>query len=106
MKHVLLASLLALPFLTLPPSVEAGGKRWRRDYTTEKLNGMIPGTHLGPWYLYWPYDAHFQSPAPTGYFTSPAPMTLPPAMYGLDGFGYQRMPQAPPSLPPPPPAGK
>jgi len=28
-----------------------------------------------PWYAYWPYDGHFQTPAPTGYPYWPAPMT-------------------------------
>jgi hypothetical protein len=28
-----------------------------------------------PWYGYWPYPAHFQTPAPTGYPYWPAPMT-------------------------------
>ena len=39
---------------------------------------------LGPWYLYWPMEAHFQAPAPTGYPYWPAPMGLPPqnAAYG------------------------
>jgi len=33
----------------------------------------FPGT--GPWYGYWPYTAHFQTPAPTGYPYWPSPMT-------------------------------
>jgi hypothetical protein len=31
----------------------------------------------GPWYLYWPLEAHFQTPAPTGYPYWPSPQTLP-----------------------------
>lgn len=30
---------------------------------------------LGPWYMYFPYEAHFQTPAPTGYPFGPGPMT-------------------------------
>ena len=32
---------------------------------------------LGPWYLYWPMEAHFQVPAPTGYPYWPSQMSLP-----------------------------
>lgn len=34
---------------------------------------------LAPWYSYYPYDAYFQTPAPTGYPYWPAPMTPYPA---------------------------
>src|SRR6516164_6509402 len=30
---------------------------------------------LGPWYQYWPYSAHFATPAPTGYPFWPNPMS-------------------------------
>jgi hypothetical protein len=33
------------------------------------------GGGLAPWYSYYPYDAYFQTPAPTGYPYWPAPMT-------------------------------
>jgi hypothetical protein len=32
------------------------------------------GAPLGPWYSYWPMEAHFQTPAPTGYPFWPSPM--------------------------------
>ena len=38
---------------------------------------------LGPWYLYWPQDAHFQTPAPTGYPFWPSAMTVQPGFGGL-----------------------
>jgi hypothetical protein len=57
----------------------------------------------GPWYGAWPYPAHFQTPAPTGYPYWPAPMTYHAAaptpdigngyaasqmgMPGMDGYG-------------------
>jgi hypothetical protein len=39
--------------------------------------------NCGPWYLYWPMEAHFQAPAPTGYPYWPGPM----AASGLPGYG-------------------
>lgn len=42
--------------------------------------GCGPGggpAQLGPWYMYWPMEAHFQTPAPTGYPYWPAAQTLP-----------------------------
>jgi hypothetical protein len=52
---------------------------------------------LGPWYLYWPLEAHYQVPAPTGYPYWPAPMALPPGSPGgpppgLQPAGYQQGP--------------
>jgi hypothetical protein len=52
---------------------------------------------LGPWYLYWPLEAHFQTPAPTGYPYWPSPMALPPGSPGgpppgLQPVGYQQGP--------------
>ncbi len=38
--------------------------------------GMMPA-QAGPWYLYWPMEAHFNAPAPTGYPYWPSGMTLP-----------------------------
>lgn len=32
---------------------------------------------LGPWYQYWPLEAHFITPAPCSYPYWPAPQTLP-----------------------------
>jgi hypothetical protein len=33
----------------------------------------VPTIQAAPWYLYWPYDGHFQTPAPVS-----APPQLPP----------------------------
>ncbi len=44
---------------------------------------------LGPWYQYWPLEAHFQVPASPQYPYWPAPMTLPitqPAAQGMGGY--------------------
>jgi hypothetical protein len=58
------------------------------------------GCQLGPWYQYWPYEAHFVVPAPTGYPYWPAPQVLPSAVPPVPGVG--------PALvaPPPPPDAK
>jgi hypothetical protein len=49
-------------------------------------------TQLGPWYLYWPLEAHFQVPALPQFPNWPSPMGLP------NTGGY---PPAGPGLPPP-----
>jgi hypothetical protein len=37
-----------------------------------KHNSGLPAFQAAPWYLYWPYDAHFLTPAPvTGAFYGP-----------------------------------
>lgn len=44
-------------------------------------SGLVNGgpyQQLGPWYHYWPYEAHFQTPALPQYPYWPAPQTLPP----------------------------
>jgi hypothetical protein len=41
-----------------------------------------PLPQAGPWYSYWPYEAHFINPAPTGYPYWPSPQTLPGAAMG------------------------
>jgi hypothetical protein len=43
-------------------------------------------TQLGPWYQYYPYEAHFQTPAPLGHFPNwQAPMATAPAGPALPG---------------------
>jgi hypothetical protein len=47
-----------------------------------------------PWYTYWPLEAHFQVPAPTGYpfWPSPmAPMMTPPAAYDYNPGAHQQV---------------
>jgi hypothetical protein len=50
----------------------------------------------GPWYGAWPYNAHFQTPAPTGYPFWPAPMTYSghaaAPMPGVGGATYAAQP--------------
>ena len=98
MKKLLWAFLLTLPILALPTQahafmvgnyeVDTGAKVW---CNVHQFNISTPTA--GPWYLYYPYQAHFQVPAPgvSPYF--PPPMTLPP--------GYGPPPPAPPLMMPP-----
>src|SRR3954447_974251 len=73
------------------------------------------GAQLGPWYNYWPLEAHFQVPAMPCYPYWPAPMTLPgaAAAAGFNPYGgyhppataaapaVPAAPAAVPTLPPP-----
>jgi hypothetical protein len=74
----------------------------------------LPVYQAAPWYLYWPYDAHFMTPAPmTGayyappigaypiqpFFPQPTIGYAPP--YGGAGFGPMNLPAQPPLLIPP-----
>ena len=97
MKRIFGMALLALPLLAAsaraegwPFNVQAGGSFY--------LKGG-PGAaspQAGPWYLYWPLEAHFVAPAPTGYPYWPSPQGLP----GMS-FGGPSCP--PPALGVPPP---
>jgi hypothetical protein len=101
MKRVYFAALLLLPLLAVPARaqccflpfrVEAGANAYLRVYGGPCQNG---GCQLGPWYQYFPYEAHFQSAAPIGFPYWPSPQTLPPPPAGA--YQYQ---QAPPSQQP------
>ena len=56
---------------------------------------------LGPWYSYWPLEAHFQTPAPTGYPYWPSPMGMGGMQPQLPAYGHHHggAPQAMPMLP-------
>ena len=72
MKKLLAAALLALPLLAAPARAHGLKIMWQIN------NG--PPIQLGPWYQYWPLEAHFQVPAPCSYPYWPPPMTLPGAV--------------------------
>jgi hypothetical protein len=56
-----------------------GGKSWGYP---------LPTHQAAPWYLYWPYDAHFQTPAPVfAPYTPPPVYPLPYNPYA-PGFAY------------------
>ena len=90
MKKAYLAALLALPMFAVAAQADGCWFPQRIDARIDfhfKVTG--PGDYqvgqLGPWYLYWPLEAHFQTPAPTGYPYWPSPMGLPPT--GVPGPG-------------------
>ena len=71
-----------------------GGAPPRTLFGSHKNNQ--PAFQAAPWYNYWPYDAHFLTPAPvTGAFYGP-PMTgnfpvnpyFPSAGYGAPAYGF------------------
>src|SRR5262245_8790515 len=86
MMHTLRTTLVVLPLLLLtrpahgfggplPYKVEAGANVYFR---VNKYPYANPGAQ-GPWYLYWPLEAHFQTQAPGVYPTWPQQMGLPPS---------------------------
>jgi hypothetical protein len=82
MKKLFWAGALALLLLAIPSqakawyigntNIDAGAKIW---FDVVQWSKPV----AGPWYLYWPYQAHFLVAAPgvNPYF--PPPMTLPPS---------------------------
>jgi hypothetical protein len=106
MKKVFFAALLALPLLAVPARaqcccwfpfrLEAGGNVYLRVYNGPLQSG---GIQLGPWYQYFPYEAHFQSAAPIGFPYWPSPQTLPPPVQHANPYM-----QSPPSPAPQPAA--
>src|SRR5262245_9379742 len=101
MKKLIVAGLLALPLLALPSQARAVGFPcgcWRVDAGGSLYCNVVPNTHAqaGPWYLYWPLEAHFQPPAPTCYPFWPSAMALPPgAGGGSPAPGPLQMPAVP-----------
>jgi hypothetical protein len=95
MKKFFLAAMLVLPLLAAPARadgclfpfhVEGGVNANFRINCGSNYGG---GYQLGPWYHYWPLEAHFVTPAPTGFPYWPPPQAL--------------MPPPNPVLPPPQP---
>jgi hypothetical protein len=73
-------------------SLSGGGKK------------QLPTYQAAPWYLYWPYDGHFLTPAPvTGaFYGPPSPGNFPvnPYFPGPSyGYGYGPMPGGPAPIP-------
>jgi hypothetical protein len=104
MKKLLWACALALPLFALPSEAKAFGLGifdhqvdvGCNVYCNVKpFNLLMP--QAGPWYLYWPYEAHFQSSAAgvNPFFVQP--MSLPPQ------FGGQSYYAPPPAAAPPAP---
>jgi hypothetical protein len=82
MKKMFGVALLALPLLVgsthasgWPCNIQMSGSWYIRGG-----NGLMP--QAGPWYLYWPLEAHFVAPAPTGYPYWPQPQGIYAASFG------------------------
>jgi hypothetical protein len=102
MKKVFVAALLTLPLLAIPARADGCVSFNVPCYNigfgfNVHCHGMCQtcGTQLGPWYNYFPYEAHFQSAAPIGYPYWPAQQTLPPAMAGMQAYPQQYQPVPP-----------
>jgi len=87
MKRFLWTALLALPFCAQSAQAQyccaPSCPPWRLEFCACGLSLNFFGgggqTQLGPWYQYWPLDAHFQMPPPLGQATAgPSYMTLAP----------------------------
>src|SRR5579862_7127285 len=107
MKKLILACLPAL--LAIPSQAHANFPEWGTFILRYSTNGyncaQYGGILAGPWYSYWPYEAHFISPAPTGYPYWPAPQTLPGQAFGVrpNPILTPMGPFAPGGYAPPPP---
>lgn len=72
---------LAVSIMAFGAAQAAGGPfaNARPQHMGGQGKPVLPVFQAAPWYLYWPYDAHFQTAAPlmgTG------------AYYGPPGYGY------------------
>jgi hypothetical protein len=99
MKRIFGVAMLALPLAV--GSVHAEGCwpfniKCSGSFAFQSSRGPA-SPQAGPWYLYWPLEAHFVAPAPTGYPYWPSPQVLPPT-----SFGGPAVPPPPPFVPPPP----
>jgi hypothetical protein len=115
MKRLLGLAVLALPLAAAPANAQGC---WGPGYFNAGANlkamwgrGAPPGGGkpqvnpgvYGPWYNYWPLEAHFQAPAWPQYPYWPSPQTLPngaPVAAPMT-VTYPGAPAAPPPYPPP-----
>jgi hypothetical protein len=117
MKKLFPIALLALPLLAVPaqaicisiPAIKIqGGASLHIGCGPGCCGpaGGCPGGGLGPWYLYWPMEAHFQLPAMPQYPNWPSPQGLPNGPSGAALYSTPPVPSGPP-MPAPgyPPAG-
>jgi hypothetical protein len=109
MRKLLVACLMALPLAAIPSQARAwfghcssgdcdgcghhghlGGHAWFGGHGWLGGHGLGLGDghdhnslpQAGPWYLYWPYEAHFQTPAPLPYPYYAPTQVLPPNFQG------------------------
>ncbi len=67
MRHLFKASLLGLPLLLIPSQAHAwgpGGYARKVEFGNRFVCAFGGAPQAGPWYLYWPYEAHFNVSAP------------------------------------------
>jgi hypothetical protein len=81
MKRWLFAVLLGLVLTASSAQAHGVGSGYVQPYAATTIrwgqNGQgVPGV-LGPWYLYWPLEAHFVTPAHPLYSAWPGCQTLP-----------------------------
>jgi hypothetical protein len=104
-KKIFGIALLSLPFAVgavhaqgWPFNVQAGGSFYIKG-------GPGPSwPQAGPWYLYWPLEAHFCAPAPTGYPYWPSPQGIPAMTYPVGNYAPALAPAQPQAAPAPAPA--
>ncbi len=99
MKKLFIAAVLVLPLTAMPARADGWCLPFRGNasinFQWNISGGAGAGSHyyqLGPWYHYWPLEAHFVTPATTGYpywpppqALTPPPPVLPPPQPGPDG---------------------
>jgi hypothetical protein len=88
---------------SLPGKVEVG---W--SFHIKACQGSCAGGVLGPWYDYWPLEAHFQVPAPCAYPYWPPGQALPNGQTAAIPPPAGPSPHAPApmmTVPPPGPVG-
>jgi hypothetical protein len=80
MKKLLAAAVLALS-LSASPAGAAGWPPFKVEvsgnFHCRIYNPQCNPAQLGPWYQYWPLEAHFQAPAKVAYPYWPSQQTLP-----------------------------
>lgn len=108
MKKLLLTALILGGCILIPNRASAWG--WGK-YKIEAGAffraypiGYAQPYQLGPWYNYWPLEAHFQQPAPLAYPPYAGPMSLPPSFgqssYGATGYPAPGAYTSPAMIPP------
>jgi hypothetical protein len=78
MRRLLLTALIGLLLLASEASA-SGGVPGNIGFGVQfnfKWGHNSPSGVLGPWYQYWPYEAHFITPAHPHYPFWPSPQTL------------------------------
>ncbi|QDU21631.1 hypothetical protein [Urbifossiella limnaea] len=90
------------PFMSQPHTPRLGPYLFANHH-----NRQLPAFQAAPWYLYWPYDGHFQTPAPVHapFYGPPAGGNFPvnPYFPGPAGY-YGPMPGGPAPVMAPAPA--